>query len=161
MVYEESSYPLEDILVKCASLSRLRVIFDDNYSFNFDIDGIIYYYNTLLGVDEHGYNLPHPYFSGTVNLEIQDYHTEEEITNYKNILSTNYPQLLINYIDIPSKFSRYTLVKKGTGKSNQVYELKDNGLFELVSNIGEYAKTNISVLDYTTLPSSIPSGYEF
>lgn len=128
LVFEKTDYPLLDILSRCGGLSRLRVVFDDNYTDTLDIDIFMYYYNNLLGVDEHGYNLPHPAFVGTLNLEIQDYHTLEEETNYKNTILSDYPNLSVNYINITSKFSTYYYFYKGSYPATYVYEFREDGL---------------------------------
>lgn len=137
LVYEKSSYSLEDILIKCPSLTRMRLVFDDDYSFTFDIDGIMYYYNNLLGVDEHGYNLPHPYMSGTINIKIQNYHTSSEITQYKNILATEYPQLIPAYQNVSSLFSNFYYCQWGTENAPYKYVwVEEKAAFRRDTNSG-------------------------
>ena len=106
LIYEDSSFELENLLCKCSKLNRMRIKFSDEIENNLDIDGFMYYYNNMLGIDEHGYNLPHPYFEGPVNIQIQEYHTQEEIDTYKQIISTEYANILrVTYQNINNIFS--------------------------------------------------------
>lgn len=107
LIYEDSTYSLEDILSKCGKINRMRIFLDNDYSYNLDIDGFMYYYDNAIGLDEHGYNLPHPFWGGTINIEIQAYHTQEEIDDYKETINNYYTSLGINYIDIPSKITAF------------------------------------------------------
>lgn len=159
LIMEHTDYPLDDVLNKCGNLTRLRIIFDDNYSYTTDIDALMYYYNNLLGIDEHGYNLPHPYWGGTINVEIQDYHSETEINNYKNIMST-YIDLLINYIDIDSKFSEYIYYYQG-GTPTYKFTYIGNGLFIQERNIGDNPVKNMSHQNSATPLETPPSGTLF
>lgn len=157
LIYEDSNYSLEDILIKCSSLTRMRLIFDESDNFSFDVDGMLYYYNNMLGVDEHGYNLPHPYFGGTMTILIQNYHSANEITEYQNIFNS-YTELYPTYQIIASKFSTLYFVRPDTNSpANKYIWSQEQGAFRRESNTGVDAVKKCRATSYITSPDSPPS----
>lgn len=163
LIYENSTYSLDDLLAKCGGLTRLRVALPNDYSYTMDMDGFMYYYNNLMGIDEQGFNLPHPYITGTIVLNIQSYHTQTESDSYKAIIAQDYPLLGVHYNDVNSIYQTFTYIGKQVVSKTYKYSYEGDGLYSRQTLDGEQRNVTTIRIENRSTPyaaDSIPSWVE-
>lgn len=162
LIYENSTYSLNDLLAKCGGLTRMRIALSNDYSYMMDIDGFMYYYNSMMGIDEQGFNLPHPYITGTIVLQIQDYHTQDEIDTYQNLIAENYNLLSVRYETITSLYQTFMYAYKTTATYNNKYTYAGDGIFNYIALDGEDKNVVVTRYNsYSTPLSDVPANNEF
>jgi len=149
LIYENSTYSLDELLTKCGGLTRMRLVLSNDYSYTMDFDGFMYYHNNIMGIDDQGFNLPHPNISGTITLNVQNYHTAEEINDWKAIVAEWYPLLDVHYVDTASIYTQFTYFGKQNANASSVYTYLGNGLFDYRTYTSEEGTRVVTVPRYT------------
>ena len=119
VIMSNCNYDIQKLLSRCPSLSRINIHFEESQNVTLDMAQILHYHKYLLGVDDLGYNTPKPVITGKVHITIQDYMTDAEIEEGKNIIDSEYTNLEKTYEVIQSTFSFLRLCEQpGTTRTS-------------------------------------------